>query len=67
MLDRESSLSDVLNTCKFAGIRIGAPSLHQWAKAELDGYRGLTVPDCRTIRAQVLQWRTTEPTTTPSS
>ena len=55
VLDRESSLSDILNTCMFAGIRIGAPSLHQWAKAELDGYRGLTVPDYRTIRAQVLQ------------
>ncbi len=55
VLDRTSSVADILNTCLMVGIRIGATSLRQWATAELEGYRSLDVPEYRKIRAQILQ------------
>jgi hypothetical protein len=55
VLDRTSSVADILRTCLMLGIRIGATSLRQWATAELEGYRSFEVPEYRKIRAQILQ------------
>lgn len=55
VLDPTASLSDVLRICVMLGIRIGAASLEQWATAELEGYRGLEVPEYRKIRAPIMK------------
>jgi len=55
VLDRTSSVDDILRTCLMLGIRIGATSLRQWATAELEGYRSFEVPEYRKIRASILQ------------
>ena len=52
--DSQSDLADVLRKCITLGGHAGSAELRDWARQELDGYRGADIPSYRRLEAPLL-------------